>query len=834
MAKSPEDIKREALETATIVEETLRSITDNITLAFEAAMAGTDRVSQTVAKDIQARFNKLAKVTDDLASNAFKLQQGLLDVNKVQDQINKRKTDELSLGTQLVTYLRRQGNAIGTINDLIEKQADGSLKLTSLAGGLDVEYKKLIEDYKLTLEYGDDFVKTLETQKAAQDEINQKLGNSGKLLKGISKIPILGNLIDTNDALKAMTQNIADGGNKTSAMRAGFKNLGSQIKTSLLDPLVLLGVTIKLFKELVKMGLAFSQRTAEIARNLGISSSEAKILNQRFSDITASSNNLLSTQTNLLEATNQINYRFGTSAMLTESMLEDQIDLTKKLGLSGEEAAAFAEYSLLSGKSQEDIVNSIGKQNKSLFSNKKVISEVARIEGQLSAQYKNDPKSLAQAVIQAQKLGMTLEQTQKISKSLLNFEESISNELSAELLTGMDLNLEKARYLALTGKSAEAAEELMKNLGPNGLNKFNNMNVIQQEALASALGMNADELANSLRTQQAISKLSVKDKQAYKDAIKAAQEKGDYDKAAALEKQMNQGKEFELAKVNLDAQQKFNAAVDKLKGLLASIVEGPLGQMAETIANMIAGITKIPGVKEILGYAAPIAAVLTGGMLIKSLTGFGAKGTPMNPMVVTMAGSSGGGMVDDLFGSNRGTKGGLGRLSKAAKGGGFKGLTKSAGRILKSSMKGNALTATIMGLADAGMNISEGQSPWESIGRAAITGLSSFGAGALGTLVAPGAGTIAGGIAGGIAGDKLGDLIFGERVEMAKGGIVTKPTRALVGEAGPEAVVPLSKLMNEFIEMKKYLSQIATKEGSIYMDSVKVGTTFTVGTYKTQ
>jgi hypothetical protein len=651
----------------------------------------------------------------------------------------------------------------------------------------------------------------------------------------------LGNLIDTNDALKAMTQNIADGGNKTSAMRAGFKNLGSQIKTSLLDPLVLLGVTIKLLKELVNMGLAFSQRTADIARNLGISSSEAKILNQRFSDITASSNNLLSTQTNLLEATNQINDRFGTSAMLTESMLEDQIDLTKKLGLSGEEAAAFAEYSLLSGKSQEDIVDAIGKQNKGLLNNKKVIQAVAKVEGQLHAQYKGNPELIAKAVIQAQKLGMTLEDTQGIAKSLLNFEESITNELSAELLTGMDLNLEKARYLALQGKSAEATAELMKNLGPNGLVKFQNMNVIQQEALAGALGMSADKLADSLKTQQALSRLSTIDKQAYQDAIQAAQEKGDYDKASALERQMNQGKEFKLADQQLSAQEKFNSAVDKLKGLLSSIVEGPLGQMAETIANMIAGISKIPGVKEVLGYAAPIAAVLTGGMLIKSLT----KGTSFNPMVVTIAGgmggggSGGGGMMDNLFGPNRGTKGGLGRLSKAAKGGGFKGLTKSAGRILKSGMKGNALTATIMGLADAGMNISEGQSPGESIGRAAITGLSSFGTGALGTLVAPGAGTIAGGIAGGIAGDKLGDLIFGERVEMATGGIVTKPTKALVGEAGPEAVIPLSQLMNEFSEMKRYLAQMASKEVNNKpiivensIDGTKFGTAVAMNTYK--
>ena len=611
---SPDDLKKlreEAESLNSILDTYVDKIKDNAKLIAkitgDSAKAYDPQVSKTknLAKELQT-------ISEETLSNAKERGNIEKSLNSIQKELLANQTKREAIAKRLTTATRAEQRILLDILDSYDDAISAS--------------KELIENTK---SLASTFI-----------DIESNLGITGDILEGINKIPILNKFLDVKSALEASNKEAASlTGTRWSVMGAALKSLGQSLRKNLSDPLVLIGVTIKLFKELVNMGLAFSQRTAEIARNLGISSSEAKILNQRFSDITASSNNLLSTQTNLLEATNQINDRFGTSAMLTESMLEDQIDLTKKLGLSGEEAAAFAEYSLLSGKSQEDIVNSIGKQNKSLFSNKKVISEVAKIEGQLSAQYKNDPKSLAQAVIQAQKLGMTLEQTQKISKSLLNFEESISNELSAELLTGMDLNLEKARYLALTGKSAEAAEELMKNLGPNGLNKFNNMNVIQQEALASALGMNADELANSLRTQQAISKLSVKDKQAYKDAIKAAQEKGDYDKAAALEKQMNQGKEFELAKVNLDAQQKFNAAVDKLKGLLASIVEGPLGQMAETIANMIAGITKIPGVKEMLGYAAPIAAVLTGGMLIKSLT----KGTSFNPMVVTMAGGMGGG-----------------------------------------------------------------------------------------------------------------------------------------------------------------------------------------------
>jgi hypothetical protein len=32
------------------------------------------------------------------------------------------------------------------------------------------------------------------------------------------------------------------------------------------------------------------------------------------------------------------------------------------------------------------------------------------------------------------------------------------------------------------------------------------------------------------------------------------------------------------------------------------------------------------------------------------------------------------------------------------------------------------------------------------------------------------------------------------RVQLADGGIVTKATRALIGEAGPEAVIPLDKM----------------------------------------
>ena len=78
----------------------------------------------------------------------------------------------------------------------------------------------------------------------------------------------------------------------------------------------------------------------------------------------------------------------------------------------------------------------------------------------------------------------------------------------------------------------------------------------------------------------------------------------------------------------------------------------------------------------------------------------------------------------------------------------------------------------------------------------------------------------------------VGTLNASEDTELATGGIVTKPTRALVGEAGAEAVIPLDKLMAEFREMRAILTQIANREGNVYLDGTKVGKAMAMSTYK--
>jgi hypothetical protein len=78
------------------------------------------------------------------------------------------------------------------------------------------------------------------------------------------------------------------------------------------------------------------------------------------------------------------------------------------------------------------------------------------------------------------------------------------------------------------------------------------------------------------------------------------------------------------------------------------------------------------------------------------------------------------------------------------------------------------------------------------------------------------------------------------KVALAEGGIVSKPTNALIGEAGPEAVVPLNsnKSMNintSALEAKiEKLIAVVEKGGNVFIDGNKVGTTLALSNYRQQ
>lgn len=833
-----QELRKLTKETSVIVEDALRSIASNIGNIFSQALQETQDVSKSLVRDTTSSLNNLAKVSNVLATNMEKAASGTLKQKDVLKTIQERQVKIAALEAQIEIVGR---------NNLKSKKA------------LERELNKIKESEE-------EISTQLAQQLQLSSKINKNMGVTGNILKGISKIPILGNLIDAEDALLAAQLKASqEGTSRAKVMNAAFSQMGRTIKEKLTDPLVLFGIGLSVFKTLVSVGLKYSQITADIARNQGISSDAAERTQRYLRGAAANSNSLLATTGNFAAATAALNDDFGTSADFSSKTLENFTDLTKKLGLTNEEASALAGFSTTTGRTSEQIVNNIGKQNKGVINNKKVISEVAKINGQLYAQYKGSPELLARAVIQTQKLGMTLQQAQSASKNLLNFEESISAELEAELLTGRDLNLEKARYLALQGDSAGAAEELMKNVG--SLKDFTKLNVIQQEALARAAGMGVDELTDSLRKTEQLKKLNQGQVSLYKKQIDELREKGKIEEADALEKQMFQRKDFELSKLQLSAQEKLSAAGEKLKDTFSAIVAGPIGGLVSKFVDIIAKVASTKLGQIALGGAA-IVALGTAILAMTRVFGKMALTGAMPVVVVGGLGGLGGGDGDITGGLGGGGKaslgkrlktsltkpgvlgralgrsggGGMGKLLLKGAGGAIGGLGSLAGGLaldyFSSSQFEKAAELEKEGKikeAQKAKNVGKGL----DVGSAALTG-----AGIGGTI-----GGFFGGI-GAIPGAAIGGLIgagYGAYQNYVADDFIVRPEEKQIIRANPGDIImggtnlmgnsgktPSKGNNDEVILLLKELINTVKSGGNVYLDGTKVGTAMNVSTYKVQ
>ena len=589
-----DDPKKKALETASIVEDALRSIAGQVRDIFDQAMSGADQVTQAVTKDIQSRFNQMAKVTDDIASNSNRLQQGLLKTKDVEDQILKRKTKQDALSTQLLTHLRQQGKEASNIEELIQKQNQGLIQLTD-------NEKDLVNEFIKASEYNELYINQLQEQLESAEKINKATGVTGKLLKGITKIPIVGQFLDAENALKAANEAAANGASKFGTMGAAFKSLGGNLMETFKDPLFSIGLLVKGFKTFLDIGFKADTEVTNLSKSMASSKEEAAATRDRFIEIQNSGESLFETTTNLVAAQLELADAFGATKGFSESQLKDQVLLTKQMGFQAEEAAEIQQLAMSNGMTAKEVTGSVIKQTAALakqkgiqLDNKQIIGDVAKISGQLRLQYANNPALIAKAVVQTKQLGLTLEQASQAAHSLLDFESSIENELSAELLTGKSLNLERARGLALNGDAAGAAAEMAKQVGSAA--DFSKMNVLQQEQLAKAVGMSADELANSLITQENLAKLGGETKKQLEEKAELLRSQGKIDEANKLLASAGNEEQAQAALEQISAQDKFNAAIEKLKSMLASIIEGPAGKFVDYLGKLLSDANKLKSV----------------------------------------------------------------------------------------------------------------------------------------------------------------------------------------------------------------------------------------------
>jgi len=567
-----------------------KQLSDNV-LALAGRMSKLSiaaRATRSAMTDINADIKNTLKLSD-------KLNQGKLKQKDIETQITK-------ITNTYAKYIEETNNGINNIQDTYQKRL--SLLVDSTA---EIKKQKDLQD-DIDTSYNN--LNSLQQQLA--DNLAEQDIRSGQNLKNLQKqAAILASRIKNEtdtlnvkerqlDISKRLSKEIDGDLDKTdkvieahvrlleiyeqelervkkikAALEAQNKpvvKLAQQFK----DIQSLLGPFIPIFNFLRKIAFDVSSQVTQLQKGLMLSSDEAYQVRSEFNELATASENVLITTNALVASNAALGKQLGFNARFSNDAVVEFTKLTKQIGLSEEAAGGLAKFAKANGmtlKETKTVALGVSQQLSSQYGiqldQREVLEEIGKISGQTLAMFKANPAALAQAVAQAKLLGTNLDIAKKQASALLDFESSIENELQAELITGQQFNLERARSASLMGDLTTVMKEL-NNQGVD-FNKFSNMNVIAQEKMASALGLSTDELSDQLLKQQYMG---------------MSQEQ-----VTALA-----GEEVAKRLEAVSAQDKFNAAVEKMQDLFADLAGGPLGQFADMIAKLLDNSVVLYGV----------------------------------------------------------------------------------------------------------------------------------------------------------------------------------------------------------------------------------------------
>lgn len=335
----------------------------------------------------------------------------------------------------------------------------------------------------------------------------------------------------------------------------------------------LLGGLVDAFGKILELSLAEDDKLVKIGRQLGVSRGEAQKIQVEFERIANNSGNALISGRALLESQKELSNELGVNNVLSGQILKTNIELGKLAGLDVKTRGAIAQSSIITGRSSESITKSVLGQVGALkaatgvsFNYQKVLSEASNLSGVLGLQFAKYPDKLTKALVSTKAMGLELSKLNAMGDSFLDFESSITKEFEAQLLTGKNINLSKAREAFLNNDLATAAKEITRQVGSS--EQFLKMNRIQQESLAQAMGMSKEEMADMLRQQEMFSKLGAKDlkeAQAKVEALKA-QGKSREEIAKIV------GEEAYQNMTNASAQEKIAGFLDKIQSAVATFL----------------------------------------------------------------------------------------------------------------------------------------------------------------------------------------------------------------------------------------------------------------------
>jgi hypothetical protein len=251
-------------------------------------------------------------------------------------------------------------------------------------------------------------------------------------------------------------------------------------------------------------------------------------------------------------------------------------------GVSAEEAAKVQGVLESVGGLSQDTAVSVQMQVANMaklagIAPKKVLQDIAENAEAASKFFKGDITALTKNAIQARRMGSSLKEQVSLAEKLLDFEGSIEEELVAATFVSGQFNLSRARALAFEGKTAEAAEETLKQIQRSG--DFRKKDYFTQQQLAKASGMTVEEINKQLNVQDKLSNLTTEEREKAEKAIEQGLDITNINDEQLMQEVQKAAAQKEMASTISDMENTF-------KGILAT-VGGALMPVFKILAETI-------------------------------------------------------------------------------------------------------------------------------------------------------------------------------------------------------------------------------------------------------
>ena len=330
------------------------------------------------------------------------------------------------------------------------------------------------------------------------------------LKSGIQSIPVLGGFIadafDFDQIGASVQKNILQ----------SFSNFDGQVKktgsrfSALFSP-----AGLSFVAGLLAVGAALiklATKVRDLSRELNVSFVTAGKLNM---ELTKAQVQLTGTGLEAKEIAKELIDTFGTLENVTARNIREVGQLATRFGAATKDIIQvqkdLSDLFGMSADQSEVIVRNIGRlADASGVAAGQVIADIASSSEKFAEFSNAGAMGLAQAAIEARKVGTNLESILSAADKVLGFEESISAQFEAQVLTGKQISLEKARQLALDDDIAGFTREVQNIIG--GLGDIQSLNVIQRRSIADAIGISVRDLQRISRGEEMEQRETVQDK----------------------------------------------------------------------------------------------------------------------------------------------------------------------------------------------------------------------------------------------------------------------------------------------------------------------------------